>query len=86
MSNTSEKSLCLPCSRRIVGRRKKSFIQNPKLPYTRQYGIFVVNFVAPKSTDNFQLGNHFLEAMGSTEEDEREMRGIIDDGVLKAGW
>lgn len=45
----------------------------------------MVNFVAPKSTDNFQLGNHFLEEMGSTEEDERETT-IIDDGVLKAGW
>ena len=33
--------------------------------------------------DNFQLRNHCLEVIDPTEEDEKEMRRVIDDSVLR---
>jgi hypothetical protein len=33
--------------------------------------------------DNFQLINHCLEVIDPTEEDEKEMRRVIDDRVLR---
>lgn len=48
----------------------------------RQYR-FCGNFVAVKSTDNFKLRNHFLEAGGSTDQSEIEIRRIIDDNRLE---
>lgn len=48
----------------------------------RQYR-FCGNSVALRSTDNFKLRNHFLEAGGSTDQSEIEIRRIIDDNVLE---
>ena len=33
--------------------------------------------------DNFQLRNHCLEVIDPTEEDEKEMRRVMDDSVLR---
>lgn len=49
----------------------------------RQHGIVV----APKSADNFQLGNHFLEAVGSMEMKERlGSTSRWQTRVPDAGW
>ena len=81
MLNTSEKkNLCLPCSRWSVERRKKL---NTKPPTVLSETIqnFCGNFVAPKSTDSLQLGNHFWEAVGCTDGAEIGVRDKCDDST-----
>lgn len=64
-------------------KEKKKLYTKPKTVLSETVQNFCVNFVAPKSTDNFQVGNYFLKVVGSTDRGEIEIRRIIDDDVLE---
>lgn len=73
-------------------KEEKQLYIKPKTVLHETIWNFCGNFVAPKSVANFQLRNHCLEVIDPAEEDEKEMRRVIDDSALRTqclkltGW
>lgn len=67
------KSLCWPCSRWSVERRRELNIK-PQTVLSETIQNFCGNFVAPKSTDSLQLGHLFWEAVDCTDGAEMGVR------------